>query len=126
MLLADYRILIDENIAPAAAAFLKKIYKDAVYVPEAGLSGKDDNTLIEYALKENRIIFTQDKSFGNFYRRIAEEKIGIIFLRPGHVESEVTVSIVTALISKELSVELPFVIVAELQGDTVKVRIRTR
>jgi len=63
-------------------------------------------------------------SFGNFYTRISTEKIGVIFLRPGHVKSEAAIAIVNALLSQQISVDLPFVIVAELKGNLVKVRVR--
>jgi len=70
MLIADFRLLIDENIPPLAAAHLKSVFEDAVYVAETDLRGKPDEALIEYALQNNRIIITQDKSFGHNYPKL--------------------------------------------------------
>ncbi len=57
------RFHLDENCDDAVAAGLRRRAIDATTTPETGLLGASDEQQLEYALRENRVAFTQDADF---------------------------------------------------------------
>jgi predicted nuclease of predicted toxin-antitoxin system len=74
------KFLVDENIHADVVAWLRSLGQDVLYAAEA-LSGNSDEELLNAARRENRIIVTDDKDFGElvFHRRILSS--GVILLR---------------------------------------------
>jgi predicted nuclease of predicted toxin-antitoxin system len=55
------RLLVDEDtLAKALVAQLRKAGHDVVIVHEAGLSGKSDESVLEYARREDRLVLTRN------------------------------------------------------------------
>lgn len=50
--------------------------------------------------------------------------IGIIYLRPGHIQAEFTVKTLEIIRDHAPDVVPPFILVAERTGGTVKIRLR--
>ncbi len=72
-------LLVDENLSPKVAAFLRSRDFDAVAVREVGLRGKSDQVICRWAREQKRIIVTTDLDFGQlFMARVAG---GAIILR---------------------------------------------
>ncbi|GAC1539191.1 MAG: hypothetical protein NVS3B10_03880 [Polyangiales bacterium] len=69
---------------------------------------------------------THDADFGTLAVRSGEAYTGIVFLRPGHIAPTFVLGVLAAIGSMELVVEPPFIVVAERQQDTVRVRVRQR
>ncbi len=58
----DLKVLIDENVSPAVAGFLKTHFRKVSHVHDVGLTGKKDGRVWEWALDNGyHMIFTHDK-----------------------------------------------------------------
>ena len=59
------KLLTDENIFRATVTFLRKMGFDIIDINELQLKGSGDDDVAAIANKENRIILTFDKHFGD-------------------------------------------------------------
>jgi predicted nuclease of predicted toxin-antitoxin system len=121
----DLPLLADENIHSDVITYLKREHFDIVAVSESdSLKGKTDSEILAFAVSEGRTILTHDSDFGKL--SIVENKtfIGILYLRPGHIQPEFTIQSLTAIREQYIEVEPPFIIVAERSLDNVKIRVR--
>ena len=66
---------------------------------------------------------THDSDFGGM-AVFGARFIGIIYLRPGHIQAYFTVKTLKAIRDNAPDVTPPFILVAERTGDTVKIRVR--
>ena len=119
----DFPLLADENILPDVIAFLRKIGLDVKSVAEQGLFGLPDTEVLKQALESGRVVLTHDSDFGGM-AVFGVKFIGVIYLRPGHIEAEFTVKTLEAIRDNAPDVTPPFILVAERTGDTVKIRVR--
>ena len=71
----------------------------------------------------NRVVLTHDSGFGGM-AVFGAKFIGIIYLRPGHIQADFTVKTLEAIRDNAPEVTPPFILVAERTGDTVKIRVR--
>ena len=124
MKLAELKYLADENIAPQVISFLRDKGFDIKSVIEERFTGRNDYFLIEYANDTDRVIITHDSDFGKivFTRQITFT--GMIYLRPGHFNPDFTITTLKTLLSRELELKFPFIIVAENLTDKIKIRVR--
>jgi predicted nuclease of predicted toxin-antitoxin system len=74
------QFLIDENLSPLIASYLKRLGYRAKTVPELNLKGKTDQEIIEFSKKNGWIIITGDQEFGLFFYENFGE-ISIIVLK---------------------------------------------
>lgn len=74
------RFLVDECTGPAVAAWLRNAGHDvfSVYEDQRGI---DDDTVIQKAFDEQRILITNDKDFGEKVYRERRAHHGIILMR---------------------------------------------
>jgi predicted nuclease of predicted toxin-antitoxin system len=73
--------LIDENISPSVAKYLRDFLElDAIHIRDRGLLGISDESVLEFASKEDRILVTANVK--DFEKLAKEEEIhaGMIFL----------------------------------------------
>lgn len=76
----NMKFLIDQNISSETTNFLRKLNIFLEDVRDIGLKGEPDETIYEYARKNNLIIITFDQEFAfNFMNK--RDLIGIIILR---------------------------------------------
>ncbi len=75
------KLFLDENISPLHARELRAEGYDAVGVVEAGLSGANDERVLEFATTEDRILVTLDADFANVLRFSSENTPGVVRLR---------------------------------------------
>jgi len=59
------RFLVDANLSPRVAALLNEAGHDAVAVRDLGLQDATDETILEQALDEDRVIVSHDADFGS-------------------------------------------------------------
>ena len=90
----------------------------------AGLLGAPDVELLRRAVAENRLVVTHDADFGTLAMLLGEPVVGILYLRPGHIDPQFTIGTLSSLRANDPDVKLPFVVVARRSHDTVAVRIR--
>ena len=74
------RFLVDECAGPAVAKWLRQRHHDVVSVYEQARGSLDD-TVIQSAADEDRILITNDKDFGEKVYRDGRSHRGVILLR---------------------------------------------
>ena len=74
------RFLVDECTGPAVAEWLRNEGHDVFSVYDQA-RGIDDDTVIQQAYGENRILITNDKDFGEMDHRERRPHRGVVFLR---------------------------------------------
>ena len=77
------------------------------------------------AFEEGRVALTHDSDFGTLAIRSGAPHVGIIYLRPGHIEARFTLDILDMLNAAATDVAAPFLLVAERRGESVRVRVRS-
>ena len=119
-----FPLLLDENIHPAVAAELSRRGADAKTVSEANLLGAPDSEVLEAAINEGRVVVTHDSDFGTLAVRTGHRLIGIVYLRPGHINPQVVVGMLDAVDEMEVAPTPPFIVVAVRKTTGVRVRLR--
>ena len=61
--MAEIRFYTDEHVSRAVISGLRQRGIDVLSVPEAAMLGERDEAHLTFALKERRVIFTQDTDF---------------------------------------------------------------
>ena len=74
------RLLADENIAAPLVRALREAEIDVIYVAESA-SGITDDEVLEIARREDRLLLTEDKDFGELVFRMKRDLPGVIMLR---------------------------------------------
>ena len=96
------KFLADENIARTIVQQLRKEGFDVKTLQEIGLS---DKKVLELALKEERIILTNDKDFAAFHRHRKHK--GIILLRLKRQNTIATLQLLLAIPHSTLAEKIP-------------------
>ena len=123
MKLTEFRFITDENIQPKVVEHLTALGLDIFDIKGMGLQGTSDHEILDLAVNENRIILTQDSDFGTDFFTSGFRATGIIYVRPGHVNSHEVIQILNVLLNEGIDIEIPFIIVAELVKNKVKIRV---
>ena len=124
MKLLQFPLLTDENIDADVVRFLRQRGFNVLDVCEEGLRGAADIDVIRRAVAENRVIVTHDSDFGTLAVHAGERIVGLLFLRPGHIDPTFTIGTIQAILDRDLDVTPPFVLVARRSGMDVKMRYR--
>ncbi len=74
------RFLADESCDFAVVRALQAIGHDVIAVKDV-LRGRPDEDVINFALKESRVLLTEDKDFGQLVFASAMKSPGVIFIR---------------------------------------------
>ena len=74
------RFLADESCDFAAVRALRAAGFDVLSVAEA-LAGADDEGVIALALREGRILLTEDKDFGQLVFAAGRKSVGVVLIR---------------------------------------------
>ncbi len=124
MKLSDFALLTDENLEVEVVAFLRQSGFDVFDVCENGLHGSTDVDLLQRAVRENRVVVTHDSDFGTLALLQGEPIIGILFLRPGHIDPQFSIETLKSLLASNPDISPPFVVVAKRSANIVTVRVR--
>jgi len=123
--LRDFGLLTDENIDPAVVAVLRNNGFSVWGVCESGWQGRTDVELLRRAFSDHRVIVTHDADFGTLALLGGEPVVGILYLRPGHINSQFTIETVDAVLRANPVVTPPFVAVARRTATNVSIRVRS-
>lgn len=74
------KFLVDESSGKKLFSFLLKNGFDVKFVTDI-IPGASDKKVLEFAEKENRILITNDKDFGELIFRLNKPSSGVILLR---------------------------------------------
>ena len=75
------KLLLDENLSPQHAIWLREQGHDAVAVLEVGLSGAPDDDVLRFAVDNGRALMTLDADFANVIRFPPEQTRGVVRLK---------------------------------------------
>ena len=75
------RFLLDQGLAPLAAAILRQRGFDAVHVTEIGMERADDVAILEHARNEERVCVTLDHDFHAHLATAGQGRPSVILLR---------------------------------------------
>jgi predicted nuclease of predicted toxin-antitoxin system len=76
------RFLVDECVGPSVAEWLRRQGHEVFSIYEQA-RGLDDEAILETALRENWIVITNDKGFGELVRRDRRPHRGVVLMRLG-------------------------------------------
>ena len=124
MKLTEFSVLADENIQPAVISFLREQELDVFSFPEEGQFGLSDADILRFAVETNRIVLTHDSDFGGLIILNEQSFVGIVYLRPGHIQAEFTIETLRTIFEQIKDVRTPFIVVAERSGENVRIRLR--
>lgn len=124
MRLHDFAFLTDENVHPTVVAHLRAKGCDVLDVCEEGWKGAEDASLLRLACSLNRVIVTHDSDFGALSIARMEPVVGIVFLRPGHIDPQFTIDTLQLLFEKDIEINPPFLLVAKRCRREVTIRLR--
>jgi predicted nuclease of predicted toxin-antitoxin system len=119
----DFPLLADENVHPEVISFLRGTQLDISSIAEQGKFGLSDDEVLKLATDSERVVLTHDSDFGGL-ALMGAIFVGIIYLRPGHIQADFTIKTLEAIRDNAPDVTPPFILVAERTGDTVKIRVR--
>jgi len=119
-----YPLLTDENMHPHVVAALREQGKDVVTAIEMGLGGRPDAAVLAQAVENGRVVVTHDSDFGLLAVNAGERCIGLVYLRPGHIQPGYTLESLEAIESTVGSLEPGFIVVAEHRIGEVRIRLR--
>jgi predicted nuclease of predicted toxin-antitoxin system len=122
--LATFKLLNDENIDPEVFAGLRSLGFDVADVVESDRQASSDTELIRWAYSMNRAVVSHDADFGTLAILRGEPVVGLIFLRPGHINPEFTLGTIRSVVAANVEVQPPFGVVAKRTGDNITIRIR--
>lgn len=74
------KFLSDHDVYAATSRFVATLGHDVVTVYERGFAQRSDNEILELARKEDRILVTRDRDFGNLVF-VGQIDAGVIYLR---------------------------------------------
>ena len=101
----EFPLLADENIHPDVVSALRERRCDVTTVAEAGLGGAADDAVLRHAVAEGRVVCTHDSDFGSLAFQGDEPFVGIIYLRPGHIDPRFVLEMIDAVGSTAGEVE---------------------
>jgi predicted nuclease of predicted toxin-antitoxin system len=122
--LRDFGLLTDENIDPEVVAFLRQTGFDELDTVENGWQGVQDIRLLRIAVTQGRIVVIHDSDFGTLAILQGEPIVGILYLRPAHIDPQFTIQTIETVLGADPDVIPPFVLVAKRAGNRVNVRLR--
>ncbi len=79
--IVNLRFLIDEDVPRSTTRVLRDAGFDAVNVHDAGLQGKGDDEVFDYAQSESRLLVTCDMGFSNILKFPPSKNYGILVVR---------------------------------------------
>jgi predicted nuclease of predicted toxin-antitoxin system len=107
------RLVVDECIAPSIVRWLRGENHDVISIFETA-RGSIDVDILEWSVREQRVLVTADKDFGDLVYRDGLPHQGIILLRLDNKTSANTIRVLSALFAQYADqIERHFVVVTE-------------
>ena len=119
-----FPLLADENIHPDVIMFLRENGCDIESIFDKSMQGATDRQILSYAYDTGKVVLTHDNDFGGLIIFQEQPYIGVIYLRPGHIQANFTIETLQAIQTKPIEVNPPFILVAEHSGNTIRMHIR--
>ena len=114
----------DENIQQGIIEWLQENSWDISGIRLENLYALDDELIIAKAYNEQRIILTQDSDFGKIIYTQKVKFYCIVYLRPGHYDSNYHIPTITRIIDNIDKIKQGTIIVGVRKKTEIKIRIR--
>ena len=75
------RLFCDENIRDTTVQWLRNLGRDAISVKEAGMAGMADESVLSYAIAEDRVLLTFNADFADVRKLVAGSDHGSVLNR---------------------------------------------
>lgn len=124
MILQDFRLLTDENIDHELVEYLRELKFEVFDIKEKELFGMPDHEILALSVSQQSVVVSQDSDFGTLVFRDGHPFFGILLLRPGHASPSFHIQTISAILSSGLDISTPFVLTAENNGKTARIRLR--
>lgn len=111
--------IADEGLDKTLVMLLRASGHDVFYFAEEAQS-TDDETILDFANKENRILLTRDKDFGELIYRLQKVHTGIILIRLEELHSQTRSQIVAEFIEQNTEKLIQHFIVIQPGGARIK------
>ncbi|MBI2591346.1 MAG: DUF5615 family PIN-like protein [Candidatus Brennerbacteria bacterium] len=98
------KFLLDANLSPETAFFLRLFNFDVKSLIEEDLGGIKDEEVLKIAQKEKRIIITFDLDFGELYYFSSKRKTNILVLRLDDQRIEAVHSILGRFLKNQVKI----------------------
>ena len=93
------RFKVDENLPDEVAALLRAAGHEADTVIQEQMGGAVDAVVDDICRREERVLITFDKGFGNIRTHPPSERPGVILLRLRHQNTASVLAVMTRLLS---------------------------
>ena len=93
------KFIIDESSGVTLSSVLSSLGHDCINIAQMK-PGIEDHEILDLAFKENRILITNDKDFGELIYRKKSPHKGIILLRLGYDTPQKRIQIIEELIER--------------------------
>ena len=123
MKLIDYEWLADENIHPDWINFCRNI-TPVHTLSQFNLLGKSDAEILKFSNDNHFIVFTQDSDFGHLAIAHNQPFLGIVFLRPGHLNPSIHLATIRKILDQNIDLSPPFILVGSYNNTSINIRIR--
>ncbi|MBC7777604.1 MAG: DUF5615 family PIN-like protein [Phycisphaerae bacterium] len=124
MTFIDLQFLTDENIDRELVVFLRSLGLDVFDIKEEELFRLPDEEILFLSVKHRRVVISQDSDFGTLIFRDGHPLHGVIYLRPGHESPSFHLQTLSAILDAGLEISIPFIMTAENNGESVRIRLR--
>ncbi|MFN4256078.1 MAG: DUF5615 family PIN-like protein [Saprospiraceae bacterium] len=111
--------IADEGVDGSLVAKLRAAGHDVLYFAETDQS-TDDEVILELSNRENRILITRDKDFGELIYRMKRIHAGIILVRLEELTSALRAQIAASFIFENLEVLSGHFIVLQPSGARIR------
>lgn len=114
----------DENIQESLIKWIKENDFNISGIRAENLYGLDDETIIEKAFLEKRVIITQDSDFGKIIFTKQVKFYSIIFLKPGHQHGEFHIPTLKVILNHIDKIKEGSIIIGVRKNNGIKIRFR--
>jgi predicted nuclease of predicted toxin-antitoxin system len=101
------KFLVDMQLSPALAVWLRQQNHDAVHVHEAGLDQASDNEILDTARQENRVVITADLDFPRLIALVNSRGPGLILFRGGNFNETQVINLMSTVLKSIPAEEIP-------------------
>jgi predicted nuclease of predicted toxin-antitoxin system len=106
--LRNFPLPTDENVDSDVVVHLRQEGFNVQDVVESGLEGSDDVDLLRLATAQGRVIVMHDADFGTLAIHQNAPLVGLIYLRPGHIDARFTIETLQTVLNTYPNVTPPF------------------
>jgi len=116
------RFLLDQNQSPLLVGALTVAGHDAVHVRDLGMSRATDRVILEYAVKDQRIVLSSDTDFGELLAMSNAALPSVVLLRRQGDRRAAQIAALVLANLEAVSEDLAAGAIVVLETDRVRVR----